>query len=281
MARWLAAVVGMLLLAGCAPTIPDAPPGSAPVTRIDVRISEFSWPDQPRPPAREFELVQDAQRVVDLIGQQMAYDESQDCTSDGGPTAELTVHSGGQTIPVTMQVYGCGLTTGWGEDRGGAKTVYPLLLELLEEQRIATPDPAATPAACPDPLAARVDDVERTPYWAALDWEGPVQGPPYPAVGARVCSYPQTNAGPAVDRLVDDVAAERLRGLVRDGLVPGWSEYPCPSVSRSAYVLVFVDRAGGSFEVRLDPACGGVRSGDWANGHTGPELVAAVEAATS
>lgn len=161
--------------------------------------------------------------------------------------------------------------------------MYSRLRQLLEAQRVGAPDPQATPATCPDPLYAQLDIVrEPTPTWDDLDGAaGITDGPPCAAVGARVCWCRQTNAGPDVDHMVDAAAAEALRLQVVRDVRPG-GPYPCPIETDSAYVVVFVDAAGGSFEVRIAASrCAGIASGDYAAGRAGPDLIAAIEAALS
>lgn len=157
-----------------------------------------------------------------------------------------------------------------------------MLLELLERQRIATPDPEATPAACPDPLYNQLTILrEPAPTWDAItELDRNLVGPPYPAVGARLCYYARTNEGPTTDRLVDEATAESLRGQVVGALRFG-SAYPCALETDRPHVIVFVDAAGGSFEVRIDASpCHGIVAGGavYGSGRTGPELVAALDA---
>lgn len=181
---------------------------------MTIRYNTYTE-EESAPPPVAYRLVRDAARVVDEMAGQWSNDASRGCYDDGGPTVELVVYQGAQSVPVTVEPFGCELIAGWGEDRTGAKAVFALLLELLERQRIATPDPDATRAARPDPLYAQLTvRREPLPHWDAitrLDYE--LVGPPYPAVGARVCWYERTNAGP-MSALLDAAAAEDLRAEV-------------------------------------------------------------------
>lgn len=247
----------VLLLVACSPggtSARGALPNSV-VSAIDVRIGDGE-------DTREYRLVMGVERLTKEMSAKAAYDSSQGCPDDGnGQPVELTVHLGSTAIPVLVEPFGCQLVAGWGQDRGGGQAVSALLFELLERQRVATPVADPVPAACPDPLYAQLTiGREPSPHWDAITvLDADAVGPPYPAVGARICHYQQTNAGPTTQRLLDAEQAEALRLQTVGDLTLTY--YPCALETDQAYALVFVDAAGGSFEVRVDASrCFGIAS---------------------
>lgn len=273
----LVSVAACLLLAACAPSPPQGGPSpDSETVTISVAIPAAGESTQ------EYELVQDADRLVAELDGLAGYDDSQDCPNDAGPIVDLVVRGGEQPVEVTLELFGCELVAGWGDERTGAEEVHRLLVELLERQRIATPAPDATPAACPVPLWSQLTIYrEPLPHWdEVVSLDPTVPGPPYEAVGARLCHYERTgvDSQPTTERVVDAATAESLRGLVVGDLGAG-RPYPCPLETARAYVIVFVDAAGGSFEVRISAdACRGITTGSpvYAHGTAGPELLAAL-----
>jgi len=285
------ALLGVALLLGSAACTSDSPEpsdpqpvvaaatGTAPLT-IDLTVNEVSGGRD------EYVLEDGADHVVELLND-LPGSEAGDppaCPDDLGPTVELVVHSALTSRTVVAETSGCQTVSGWGEDRENGRELFKLIFELLERQRIASPHTDPVPAECPRPLWPQLTILrEPTPNWDAL---APLPesgtGPPYPAVAARLCRYEATGSAsaPTAERMIEGAAAEALRLQVVHDLTAG-AGYPCPLETAQADVLVFVDAANGSFEVRISrEQCYGMVTGSslYGHGEADPDLLATIDA---
>ena len=243
------------LAVGCSNEPVPAIASAAGSAVVDVVVTPHSGPGEPVRPAQRHRLARDAQLLLDRLSELRELPDSEGCNADAGNTLDLTVRRPGeQQVRVRAEAFGCEAVTGWGEDRAGGKEVRTLVFELLERQRVASPVADPVPGLCPTPLWEQLSILRQPlPHWdalAALDDQAP--GMPYGAAGARVCRYDSLGEGsrPAVERVVTADVAERLRRLVSANLRLGVG-FLCPLIAEAADVIVWVDRAGGSFEVRI------------------------------
>lgn len=285
----LLVVAVAVLVSGCgSEPVPSIAVAAGPAV-VDVVVTPpFAGPGEAVPPVQRHRLQRDAQRLLDGLSELGELPDTEGCNGDAGNTLDLTVRRPGeQAVRVRAQAFGCEVVTGWGEDRTGGKDVQSLVFELLERQRVADPVADPVPAPCPAPLWEQLTIVRRpVPRWdalAVLDRQTP--GMPYDAVGARVCRYDALGRGsrPAVERVVPADVAERLRRLVSEDLRLGVG-FLCPLIAEAADVVVWVDRAGGSFEARIargDCAEIVTGSGVYAGGVADAQLTSTLDAVLS
>lgn len=276
----------LLVCAGCASEPSDPNPVVATSTLTEPTSIELTV-DLVAGGSDSYVLERDADRVVELLddlpGRRAG--DPPGCPDDAGPTVELVIHGDHADRTVVAETFGCQTVTGWGEDRTNGRELFQLIFELLERQRVASLLTDPVPAECPRPLWPQLTIFrEPTPHWDALALlaESGI-GPPYPAVAVRLCRYQATGSTsvPTSERLVEGDAAEALRQQVVDDMTLG-AGYPCPLETARADVLVFVDAAGGSFEVRVSQdECYGIVAGSLAYGHgkADPDLLASIDSA--
>lgn len=138
-----------------------------------------------------------------------------------------------------------------------AQPLVELVWELTDTQRLADASASLQPPGCPDPTTVTPPsaDYPDTPprYEAYLPTGG--QPVPVPVSAVAVCRYSSTYPDTA-DLVTSTVVAGAGAGTARDlvnaqDALGGARRWHCEPPDGSFDVLVFVDAAGGRYEVRL------------------------------